>query len=1016
MNLRRRIHLLFHRLTLARRFRFASSWQNAFFFCCLVLLLTQQYDHSPLTPVTFSEEKIIALLRNNPYDHCFPALEQALVASGSFEKLVSLSSAQPYEASVQFHSFLEKSLRYHYYAQSDSSEIYARLAAQLAELLVRTQGDSFFLRRQKYLQKHIQTDPMRLRQWLLANAFFIRGLNLNLTNGALELRCFAYARAQFHRLGDEKKVADILWLTHFYRDRRGERAAKLQTEISRWLALSQRIDYRDGILEAYLARAEKYGEVGERDSALVYYDRAAALAERIGKTITLAHVLDGRVLATMERGDLTHATELVQRGLQFTRTHSYRYVEADLLEKRAIIHHLKQEYRAAMDTLDAAITLHRKVAERIDLPPLFLLQARMLFELHDFDAALVAADSALQNYLKLGDHAGQARTYALLGLMHAQVKNREAAIAYEQLGVKSLAQADTLVEVIDLWNHFGELRLRLNDTNNARAAFVHALQLSEKRGFKLGQAKAHLGLGKLARRIGNGDSARAALETALALAMTSELREILWQCHFHMAQLEERAGHNERALKHYHAALQELEKTRNNIARLEFHLSYFSTVQEVFDHAIAFAIDGLHDAELALRFMEQSRGRALLKQLQPSAGYEPLDQHFAAQSLVRTFDDSTAALAYRVTEAGSYWVFVHRGKIAAQRLPWTREQLAQKVGKIRVVLGVEQREAFANRLRQNREALIVDTEQACFELYQDLLAPLAMSLRGVRSLYIIADGPLHYLPFGALLPQRGGPFLIEKLDLAFAPSLSVLKILREEKMPFAARRVQQALVLALASQTIPNTVTEAAEVAQLLGGAKEQVHRKLSRQQLAALLEEPHALTHLALHADINDALPFYSYLILDEGREKLQSTKLSWFAALRQSITAQRASPFAQERLFLVSDLFPLALHHKDLIVLSACNTALGQEISGEGMMGLTQGFLYAGAARLITSLWAVDDQRTFELMKYFYAALIVEQQPPGRALRAAQIKLLRDLRTQYPGYPFPMFWSAFVLTGSIY
>ncbi len=1016
MNLRRRRHLLLHRCSRARRFRLETPGHTAFFFFCLLLLLTHLHCHSPLPPFTLTEEKIIALLRNNPYDHCFPAREQALLASGSFEALAALAAEQPYEASVLFHSSLEKSLRYHYYAQPDSFALNARLATQLAEFMARTQADSFFLRRQKYLQEHIQNDPPRLRQWLLANAFFIRGLNLNVTDGALELRCLAYARAQFHELGDEKKVADILWLTHFYRDRQGERAAKLQTEISRWLALSQSIGYRDGELEAYLARAEKFGEVGERDSASVYYNRAEALSERIGKTITLAHVLHGRVLAAMARGDLAYAAELVQRGLQFSRAHGYRYVTADLLEKRALLQHFKQEYRGAMDTLAAAIALHRVVAERIDLPPLFLLQARMLFELNDFAAALVAADSALQNYLTLGDHAGQARTYGLLGLIYARTENWEAAIQNEQHAVKSLAHADTLMEVMELWNQLGELRLQMQEVNHARATFAHVLALSRKRGFALGQAQAHLGLGKIAWRAAKHDTARVHFKAALAFAEAAELREVLWQCHFRMAQIEAHAGHKQRALEHYQAALRHLELIRNNIARLEFNLSYFSAVQEVFDHAIAFAVDDLHDAELALRFMEQSRGRAVLARLQNAAAQEPADEQLEVERLFRTFDDSTAAIAYRVTAAACYFVFIHRGDLKAHRLPVTRAQLTQTVKELRHVLGVEEREVFAHRLRQAREGLIADTERACLAAYQQVLAPLAAQLRGVRSLYIVADGPLHYLPFAALLPYRGGPFLIEQFELAFAPSLSVLKILREQKLPFDARRMQQALVLALASQTIPHAVTEAAEVAQILTATKEQIYTKLTRQELADLLEQPHALTHLALHADLNDALPFHSYLLLEEGRRKMQSTTLNWFASLRRALTPASGKPPAQDRLFLVNDLLPLNLHHTELIVLSACNTALGQEISGEGMMGLTQGFLCAGAARLITSLWAVDDQRTFELMKYFYAALIVEQQPPGRALRAAQIKLVRELRTQYPGYPFPMFWSAFVLTGSIH
>ena len=124
-------------------------------------------------------------------------------------------------------------------------------------------------------------------------------------------------------------------------------------------------------------------------------------------------------------------------------------------------------------------------------------------------------------------------------------------------------------------------------------------------------------------------------------------------------------------------------------------------------------------------------------------------------------------------------------------------------------------------------------------------------------------------------------------------------------------------------------------------------------------------------------------------------------------------ASRFEQETILLFNDIFSLNLPHCELLVLSACKTALGENISGEGVMGLTQGFLCAGAKRLVTSLWEVDDERTFELMRHFYRALIVERQPPARALRIAEKRMRADLQARFD-YPFPHFWASFVLTGS--
>jgi len=96
------------------------------------------------------------------------------------------------------------------------------------------------------------------------------------------------------------------------------------------------------------------------------------------------------------------------------------------------------------------------------------------------------------------------------------------------------------------------------------------------------------------------------------------------------------------------------------------------------------------------------------------------------------------------------------------------------------------------------------------------------------------------------------------------------------------------------------------------------------------------------------------------------------------------------------------------ELVVLSACDTARGREIDGEGLIGLTRGFMNAGAAGVVASLWKVDEDATAELMKYFYAGVLKEGLAPATALRNAQIKMWQSKRRHPPYY-----WAAFVLHG---
>jgi CHAT domain-containing protein len=96
------------------------------------------------------------------------------------------------------------------------------------------------------------------------------------------------------------------------------------------------------------------------------------------------------------------------------------------------------------------------------------------------------------------------------------------------------------------------------------------------------------------------------------------------------------------------------------------------------------------------------------------------------------------------------------------------------------------------------------------------------------------------------------------------------------------------------------------------------------------------------------------------------------------------------------------------DLVVLSACQTALGKEVRGEGLIGLTRGFMYAGAPRVVASLWRVDDRATAELMKRFYQGMLKQKLRPAAALRAAQVSMLKEKRWSAPHY-----WAAFTLQG---
>jgi CHAT domain-containing protein len=147
-----------------------------------------------------------------------------------------------------------------------------------------------------------------------------------------------------------------------------------------------------------------------------------------------------------------------------------------------------------------------------------------------------------------------------------------------------------------------------------------------------------------------------------------------------------------------------------------------------------------------------------------------------------------------------------------------------------------------------------------------------------------------------------------------------------------------------------------------------------------------HRIVHLATHG------------IIDTEHPELSGIMLSMLNSAGES----------QDGFLQLYDVYNLDLSGTYLVVLSACRTGLGKDVKGEGLVGLTRGFMYAGARSVVASLWKVDDRATAALMKHFYKAMLVEGLPPAAALRKAKQSMWQQER-----WHAPYFWAAFVLQG---
>ncbi|MES1243460.1 MAG: CHAT domain-containing protein [Acidobacteriota bacterium] len=376
----------------------------------------------------------------------------------------------------------------------------------------------------------------------------------------------------------------------------------------------------------------------------------------------------------------------------------------------------------------------------------------------------------------------------------------------------------------------------------------------------------------------------------------------------------------------------------------------------------------------------------------------------------RVLDRVSSLLVYSLGEERSYlWYIPHRGDMKSYVLParsWI-EDAARQVQK-----------AWS---RENDPAPDPGARWAD-RLSEILLAPVPRELLTER-LVVVADGALQYVPFAALPTPGSGEPLVRNHEIVNLISASVLARLRRDLWDRDRAEKLIAVVadpvfssgdprlthprkeeaggtsgpgdLARAARDVglnvfdplPFTKREAGAIRGLVGETQrfEALGFDASREAVLGGALKNYQIVHFATHGILNERHPELSGLVLS-------------------LVDAEGRPQDGFLRSYEISDLDLGA----DLAVLSACQTGLGSDIRGEGLVGLTRSFVSAGVPRLVVSLWSVSDRGTAELMRRFYKALLVHGLAPPTALRCAQISMLKNERLSDPYY-----WAAFVFQG---
>jgi CHAT domain-containing protein/Tfp pilus assembly protein PilF len=424
--------------------------------------------------------------------------------------------------------------------------------------------------------------------------------------------------------------------------------------------------------------------------------------------------------------------------------------------------------------------------------------------------------------------------------------------------------------------------------------------------------------------------------------------------------------------------------------------------------------------EVEGQIRQASPGYAALTQPQPLSAKEVQQQ---------LLDSDTLLLEYALGEERSYVFAVTHDSIAAFPLP-KRAEIETPARELYLLLS--SRTPGNETRKQKTVRPQAEYKLALAKLSQMVLGPVASQMHRKR-LLIVSDGALQYIPFAILLtPEDPSVSLLVKHEVVNLPSASVLAVLRHQ---LSGRKAAPKAVAVLADPVFdihddrlrlankndkpgpPDSVQiswqseldqSVIEVGPARGGA-------FSR--LPFSRREADAIDSIAHQGGVTKALDFNAskatamdprlrdYRIVHFATHGLLNSEHPELSGLVFSLVDRQGK--AQDGFLRLLDIYNLDLN-ADLVVLSACQTALGKQIAEEGLVGLTRGFMYAGAPRVLASLWKVDDEATAELMKKFYEGMLKKGQTPAQALHNSQIWI-----SQQKQWAHPYYWAGFVLQG---
>lgn len=792
-----------------------------------------------------------------------------------------------------------------------------------------------------------------------------------------------------------------------------------------------------------------YDQLGNFKQAIDYCHQALSIRRAFNDRHGEATALNNLGKLYGNSGDFQQALDFYRQAEALNKSIQYRSGQAVQLNNIALLYVAVGEYEKAIDYYNKASEMFTAENDQYRLGNVLNNLASCYMEMGDYQKALDLNLKVLPMRRAVNNDEGAGVTLRQIATAYAHLNEKQKALDYYNQAIEKLRLLPRQLSAA--LRNLGSLYGNLGERENAIKTLNEALQVSRNIGDRLGEADTLAELAKIERDRGRLIDAKSLTESALAsveslrvnlksqqmrasfFASVRKYHELHINVLMSLHKQNPSAGFDALALEASENArarsLLELLMEANAEIRKGVDVALVDREQKL-RHAISAKaeqqmriLSGKHTEEDAKRISQELDALAneyeelQTKIRQTSPRYAALTQPVPLtlkEIQSQLLDENTILLEYSLGEDKSFLWAVAPGSLKTFELP-KRTEVEAAARRVYDLLTASNRNRPDETLEQRENAIAA--------LSRMLLGPAASELKNKR-LLIVAEGVLQYVPFAAL--DEGGAPLMVKHEIVTLPSASVLGVLRHE----AKERVPAPKSIAVfadpvfesndarfsaKSQNIETNLFDAPEGLEVTRSANESgfinfPRLRFSREEAKQIMKfaprnQSLAAVDFAANRDTATSSDLQDYRIVHFATHGIINSRHAELSGIVLSLVDQRGKP--QNGFLRLYDVYNMNLK-ADLVVLSACQTALGRDIKGEGLIGLTRAFMYGGATRVVASLWQADDRATAVFMSRFYEGLLSRGLSAPAALRNAQVSMSQDKRWQNPRY-----WAAFTIQG---